>query len=225
MRSVFIAICFVLLAIPGWSAVHADPGTAPERVSRGSSLDEGMGAVVISIRSALYLEDRLDVFFLREGGEISNDADVVRFDRKQGMLALGNDTAGHKVRAYQLTPGTYRLVAHGVSCPKVPAENERCLVDASLLFGKEEISRPSRGYSDIAPSFEVRAGEVTFAGDFALTARNTIEWSQIPDDELKRVRGRFDELPRAPDPAIPEEFELKYPVTARSLRDDWNRRY
>ncbi len=63
MRSVFIAICFVLLAIPGWSAVHADPGTAPERVSRGSSLDEGMGAVVISIRSALYLEDRLDVFF------------------------------------------------------------------------------------------------------------------------------------------------------------------
>ena len=170
MRSVFIAICFVLLAIPGWSAVHADPGTAPERVSRGSSLDEGMGAVVISIRSALYLEDRLDVFFLREGGEISNDADVVRFDRKQGMLALGNDTAGHKVRAYQLTPGTYRLVAHGVSCPKVPAENERCLVDASLLFGKEEISRPSRGYPDIAPSFEVRAGEVTFAGDFALTA-------------------------------------------------------
>ena len=225
MRSIFTAISFVLLAIPGWGMLAADPGTKVEPVSRSASLGEGMGAVIISIRSALYLEDRLDVFFLREGGVISNDADVVRFDRKQGMLSLGNDTAGHKVKTYQLPPGTYRLVAHGVSCPKVPAENERCLVDASLLLGTEEISRPSRGYPNIAPSFEVRAGAVTYAGDFALTARNTIEWSQIPDDELKRVRRRFDDLPRAPAPNIPEQFELKYPVTARSLSDDWNRRY
>lgn len=225
MRSFFAALFLVCLAVPGWSALHAEPGTKAERVSRASSLDNGFGAVVISIRSALFLEDRLDVFFLREGGSIANDADVIRFDRKQGLFSFGNDTTSYKVRAYQLPPGTYRLVAHGVNCPKIPAENERCLVDAPLLFGTEEISRPSRGYTELAPMFEVRAGAVTYAGDFALTAQNTIEWSQIPSDELSRVERRFTRLPRAPEPVIPTEFELKYPLRPRSLNDDWNRRY
>lgn len=222
MRSFIAALLLVIFAAP---ALHAEPGTEAERVSRASSLDEGFGAVVISIRSALYLEDRLDVFFLREGGSIENDTDVIRFGRKQGVLSLGNDTTRYKVRAFQLPPGSYRLVAHGVSCPKVPTVEERCLVDASFITGKEEISRPSRGYTELAPIFEVRAGEVTIAGDFALTAQNTIEWSVIPADKLGQVARRFARLPRAPDPVIPSEFELKYVLTPRSLNDDWNRRY
>ncbi|MEM7778828.1 MAG: hypothetical protein AAF697_00385 [Pseudomonadota bacterium] len=225
MRSFISALLLATMLVPGWSSLQADPGTEAERVSRASSVDEGMGAVVISIRSALYLEDRLDVFFLREGGNIENDADVVRFGRKQGLLSLGNNTTSYKVRAYQLPPGTYRLVAHGVGCPKVPAVDERCLVDASFLTGTEEISRPSRGYTELAPRFEVRSGQVTYAGDFALTAQNTIEWSVIPADEIERTQRRFSRFPRAPDPEIPEEFALKYVLSPRSLNDDWNRRY
>lgn len=225
MLRLIVAALSLSLALPGWSAALADPGTEAERVSRASSLDSGMGAVVISIRSELFLEDALGVYFLREGGNIANDADVVRFERRQGMLSLGNDTLGFKVRAFQLRPGTYRLVAHGVSCAKIPALNERCLVDFNGLAGSQEISRPSRGYDEIAPSFEVRAGAVTYAGDFILTARNTVEWAEIPYEELRRTERRFTGLPRAPEPIIPGEYRLIYGLHARSLEDDWNRRY
>lgn len=225
MRRIIAAFLAASLALPGWSAALAEPGTEVERVSRASSLDNGMGAVVISIRSELYLEDTLGVYFLREGGSIANDADVVRFERRQGMLSFGNDTLGFKVRAFQLRPGTYRLVAHGVSCTKVPAENERCLVDFKGLAGSQEISRPSRGYSGDAPSFEVRAGAMTYAGDYILTGRNTVEWAPIPPDEMRRTERRFAGLPRAAEPDVPLEFHLKYGLRARSLEDDWNRRY
>lgn len=225
MRFAILSLLLACLALPGWSGVLADPGTEAERVSRASAIDAGQGAVVISVRSELFLEDTLGVYFLREGGEVSNDADVVRFERRQGMLSFGNDTLRFKVRAYQLRPGTYRLVAHGVSCAKVPAENERCLVDFKGINGTEEISRPSRGYPEGSPSFEVRPGAVTYAGDFILTARNTIEWAAIPPDELRRTQRRFANMRRAPEPVIPGEYRLVYGLTARSLEDDWNRRY
>ena len=225
MRLTIFVVLLASLSVPGWSAALADPGTEAERVSRASSVDAGHGAVVISIRSELYLEDTLGVYFLREGGEVTNDADVIRFERDQGMLSFGNDTLGFKVRSYQLRPGTYRLVAHGVSCAKVPAENERCLVDFKGIGGTEEISRPSRGYAGNVPSFEVRAGEVTYAGDFILTARNTVEWAAIPPDELRWSMRRFAEMPRAPEPIVPGDYVLVYGLQARSLEDDWNRRY
>ena len=211
--------------MPAWSPALADPGSKAERVSRASSVDNGFGAVVISIRSELYLDDPLQVYFLREGGSITNDADVVRFERRQGFFAFGNDTVEYQIRAFQLRPGKYRLVAHGMNCPKIPAEDERCLIDVQGLGGGEGLSRPSRGYGEDAPSFEVRAGSVTVAGDFALTARNTIEWSAIPANELSRTRDRFSRLPAAPEPAVPEEFKLKYGLTPRQYVDDYNRRY
>lgn len=179
----------------------------------------------MSVRSELYLDEPLDIYFLREGGSVSNPADVVTFERRQGMLAFGNDTVKYKVRAYQLAPGTYRLVAHGMECPKVPAENERCLIDHTGLLGTEEISRPSRGYGENAPTFEVRAGSVTWAGDFALTARNTVEWSEVPRDVLDRSVRSFRRLPSAPPPVVPEEFKLIYGLHPRSYEDDRYRRY
>ncbi|WP_156777203.1 hypothetical protein [Erythrobacter sp. NAP1] len=225
MRSILpIGLCLVL-AMPAWEKLDAEPGVEAERVSRASALDDGFGAVVISIRSEIYLDEPLDVFFLREGGDVANDADVVRFERKQGLIAFGNDTLKYKVHAYQLRPGTYRLVGHGMECPKVPAEDERCLIDAPGLFGREEISRPSRGYGVIAPTFEVRAGAVTYAGDFALTSRNTIEWSEVPSEELRQTERRLARLARAPEPVIPDEFKLKYGLFPRSYEDDLNRRY
>lgn len=226
MRRLFAHLLLVLCAaVPAWSALHADPGTEVERVSSASALADGHGAVVISIRSEIYLEDRLDVYFLREGGSRTNDADIVRFGRKQGLLSLGNDTVNYKIRAYQLPAGTYRLIAHGVGCPKIPTEEERCLVDVSGIFGSAEFSRASRGYPAIAPSFEVRAGTVTHAGDFALTARNMIEWSEIPREEISGIERRFASLPRAPEPLIPGEYRRKYGLFPRSLEDDWDRRY
>jgi len=228
MRSILAVLILSLITIPSWSAAQADPGTEAERVSRGSALDNGYGAVVISIRSEMYLDDPLQVYFLREGGSIANDADVIRFERRQGFFSFGNDTVDYQVRSFQMRPGTYRLVAHGMNCPKVPAVDERCVIDVQGLAGlgaEGELSRPSRGYGEIAPRFEVEAGAVTYAGDYALTARNTIEWSEIPYGELDRIRSRFARMPTTPEPIIPGEFRLQFGLNARSFEDDRYRRF
>lgn len=225
MRSFLLGLFVLSLAIPAWSGARAQHGVEPERIARASALDDGYGAVVISVRSALWLDDPLDVYFLREGGDVANPGDVVRFVRKQSFFAFGNDTTKYKIRAYQLRPGTYRLIAHGVGCPKIPAINERCLIEEPGIFGSLEYSRPSRGYPEIAPTFEVRSGAVTYAGDFALTDRNTIEWSLVPAEELRAIERRFSRLPRAPEPIIPGEYRLRYGLFPRSYEDDAGRKY
>ena len=225
MRSVFFALLCMFVSLPAWNAALAEPGTEAERVSRASALDEGLGAIVISIRSELYLDDPLSVYFLREGGSIDNPQDVIRFERKQGFLAFGNDTVKFKVRSYELRPGTYRLIAHGMDCPKIPAEDERCLIEVQGLGGAQELSRPSRGYGEEAPSFEIRAGTVTYAGDFVLMSRNTIEWAEIPGEELKSIRRRFEGMPVGPAPEVPEDFRLRFGVFPREFSDDAGRRY
>lgn len=225
MRTILPALMLACTTGLAPVAALADPGVPAERVSRAGSVDDGLGAVIISIRSELYLDDPLQVYFLREGGSITNDADVVRFERRQGFFAFGNDTVEYQIRAYQLAPGTYRLVAHGMNCPKVPAEDERCLIDVQGIAGAEVLSRPSRGYGADAPRFEVRAGSLTNAGDFALTARNTIEWSPIPADALDRTRRGFARLPMVAEPAVPDDFKLKYGLNPRTYEDDRYRRY
>lgn len=225
MRSILLALFASVLASMAGVPAFAEPGTKPERIARASQVDEEFGAVVMSIRSEIYLDDPVQVFFLREGGRVENDADVIRFGRRQGFFAFGNDTLGFQVRAYQLRPGTYRLVAHGMNCPKVPEEDERCLIDETGLLGTVERSRPSRGYPEVAPSFEVQAGAVTYAGDFILTARNRIEWLEIPPEKLSRIRPRFDTLARGPEPLIPDDYRLKYGLNARSYEDDAGRLY
>lgn len=227
----FVMFCALLLA---WGALEspsvlAQSANAPAfeaaQVKRASAIAAGHGAVVLSIRSEIYLEEPLDVYFLREGGDVANASDVISFRRKQSFFAFGNSTVEYQVRTYHLRAGTYRLIAHGIDCPKIPAENERCLVDRRGLTGTVEVSRPSRGYGEGAPTFEVREGMLTNAGDFALTARNTIEWSAIPPKDFGKAIQRFRGLQSGPDPVIPDGFRLKYGLFPRSFEDDRGRRY
>ncbi|MEM6907480.1 MAG: hypothetical protein AAF494_02275 [Pseudomonadota bacterium] len=222
IQMVLVALWLTGLAAP---AAQADPGTPAERLTRASQLDPGHGALIMSIRSELYLDEPLTLYFVREGGDIASDADVVRFKRRQGFFAFGNDTTKHKVRAYQLPAGRYRLAAHGMDCPKVPAPEERCLIDRNIMGSKQTVARPSRGYGEKAPIIEVVAGALTNGGDFALTARNTVEWSRIPPEHWRSQAARFEKLPEAEIPYIPGEFMLKYALNARSYRDDAGRRY
>jgi len=228
MRFVISLAAAFALALPGWGGLGAEgPAVEAERIKRASAVDPGHGAVVISIRSELYLDEPLDVYFLKEGGDLSNPSDVISFSRKQSFFAFGNSTVKYDVRAFQLRAGTYRLVAHGIDCPKIPAENERCLIDRPGFWvgSSVEVSRPSRGYPEEAPRFEVRKGEVTYAGDYALTSRNTIEWSVIPAGEMKKASRIVRGLNRGPEPVIPEGYKLKYGLFPRSYEDDRQRRY
>ncbi|MEO1729706.1 MAG: hypothetical protein AAFR64_03100 [Pseudomonadota bacterium] len=220
-------LVFLAVSPLGESGAMARDGLAvePEKITRASKLEPGHGVVIISLRSELYLRAELDLFFLREGGDLANEEDVIRISRSQPALAFGNATTKYKPLSVQLPAGRYRMAAHGSKCPKIPAPNERCLVDISFLGIGDTISLPSRGYGDDAPIFEVREGALTVAGDFGLTARNTVEWSQIPGKKLNKVIKRFYGLPRGPAPRVGKEYVLKYPLRPRSIEDDRGRRF
>lgn len=227
-RSVVMTLALALLAADVLfpSPAQAEPGYRPDRIARSSDLEAGHGAVIISLRSELYLVAPLDLFLVREGGDLANPADVVQISRSESRLSFGgNSTTKYKVRAVQLPAGRYRLAGHGANCPKVPEPDERCLADVKFAGIGETISFPSRGYGEDAPFFEVQEGALTIAGDFGLTARNTMEWSAIPPEKLTKVARKFADLPRAPNPTVPEAFNLKYPLRPRSMNDDRGRRY
>ncbi len=229
LRHLYLSVVCILVALAGLGAGPAwaqdAPGIAPEGLSRGSDLKDGNGALIISVRSELYLLAQLHLYFLREGGDVANREDVVRFSRAQSQLAFGNSTAKHRSVAVQLPAGRYRLVGHGARCLTVPKPEERCLVDVKFAGIGETVSFPSRGYGEDAPVFEVREGAVTNAGDFALTARNTVEWSPIPAERLGKLQRNLKGLPQGPSPYVSDEFILKFPLRARSFSDDQGRRY
>lgn len=180
------------------------------------------------MRSALYLAAPLSLFFVAidEDGERKDDAEIVRFERREGRLSFGgNSTTRYKPAAFQLPAGRYRLAGHGAKCEKVPAPDERCLAEIRFAGIEETVSFPSRGYGEDAPYFVIEAGSMTNAGDFGLTAQNSIEWSPIPPEHLERPMRRLSALPAGPRPAIEDDFLLKYPLRPRSLSDDRGRRY
>ncbi len=229
LRLACFCLLFSLASLVGVGAgavlAQDAPGFEPDRISRASDLDPGSGAVIISVRSELYLLSELSLYFLREGGEIETRADVVRFSRAQSQLLISNSTAKYQPFAVQLPAGRYRLVGHGARCLKVPLPDERCVVDVKFAGIGELVSFPSRGYGPDAPVIEVREGALTDAGDFALTAQNTVEWSPIPADKLRKVERKLQGLPQGPEPVVAEQFKLKYPLRARSFSDDRGRRY
>jgi hypothetical protein len=221
----FLSLILVGLALAAPAPGLAETGREPERATSATSLEPGHGVVILSVRSELFLLDELNVWFVREGEGAEDPASFVRFTRSQPALAFGNKTTKYKVRAYQLPAGRWRLAGHGVRCEKVPAPDERCLVDIKVLGIGETVSFPSRGYGGDAPVFEVRPGAVTDAGDWGLTARNTIEWSPIPPEESRKTLRRFGALPAGPEMEVAEKYRLKYGLFPRSYDDDKNRRY
>lgn len=208
------------------SSMAIAAGSKPSKVSKIKSLKDGEGVVAISVRSEIFLPDRLEVYFLKEGGSIDNKKDVFRFSRRQSFLAVGNDTTDYAVKTFRLPAGKYRLVGHGVNCPSVPKPGYRCSVTVTVNgIGGSPISRPSKGYSGETPSFVVEPQKLTLAGDFLLANTNTILWSEIPESELSGVGSKFGELQRTQEPSVPESFVLSRPVRGRGMFDNMGRRY
>lgn len=193
--------------------------TKPKQVSGQKAVKAGTGVAVVSIRSEIFLPDKLDVFFQREGAE---GEDVVRFSRSQSVMAIGNDTTDFAVKSYALAPGRYHLVAHGVNCPGVPPPGMGCAI--RIGYGPT-ISRPSRGYAGETPAFVVEVGKLTIVGDFVLASSNQMLWSALPDVELTALRAKFAALPEAAKPEVPAGFALTRPVRPSGMFDNLGRQY
>jgi hypothetical protein len=214
MRLLMIALALSLTATAASAKI-----SKPKQVSTAKAVKAGTGVVVVSIRSEIFLPDKLDVFFRREGAE---GEDVVRISRSQSMMAIGNDTTDYAVKSYALAPGRYRLVAHGVNCPGVPPPGMGCAI--RLGYGPT-ISRPSRGYAGETPVFVVEGGKLTMVGDFLLASTNNMLWSALPETQTTQVKSKFAALPEASQPEIPQGFTLTRPVQPSGIFDNFGRQY
>jgi hypothetical protein len=180
-------------------------GSEPRALSKPEELHAGEGAVQLSARSQRLFRERLEIWFLREGGSEANADDLVAFSRVQkfgrpSMLAS-------QPRIYALKVGQYRLIAHLVGCVGLPPAGQACVA------GKDEL--PTRRYAGAVPSFTVEAGKITRAGEYILEyPREKIE----VDDSLAQIRWRpfvyplvngFAGLDSGPAPETPQAFESK----------------
>lgn len=138
----------------------------PKPVGSAAELKAGMGALRISAQSQTQQWGALRIWFLREGGDPQNEADLLEFDRKVGVPIAGVNMIDSKPKIYAIRPGRYRLIGHGVKCKAMPPEGT---VGCSVReFGMKET--PALRYGEPAPSFEVVAGKLTDAGEFILEA-------------------------------------------------------
>lgn len=217
---------YPLLAAVG-AALFTAPGLANDpRPLRQPQLAQGMGALSISIQSQTQFGGKLNVWFLREGGDPSNKRDVLKFERGQGVPLMGVNMIDSTPKVYALPVGRYRLLGHNVGCSKLPPEGTFC------LFGQFGGSiMPTRRYGADAPVFEIVEGRLTDAGEYILEAPSGTPMSEgtafkfgqkHPSDFALRVRpspvglaAAFQAMPRGPAPIVAPSYASAIRCTAR----------
>ena len=151
-----IACALAVLWVTGGPAAAQEP----RELSSQTALPTGMGAIRLSLRSQLQLPETLHLWFLpaREGAVDSKEG--LRFERKQGVPLAGSNMIDSRPRVYSVRPGRYRLAAHVTGCEQLPPPGTVCSKNWNPL--------PTGTYLQESVTFEVRAGELTDAGEFVL---------------------------------------------------------
>lgn len=220
-----ITMCAATVAVAAPS--HA---IEPRAISAARQVKADHGAVRLSVQSQVQQGATIHLWFLREGGDPSRSADVLKFERKQGVPLLGTNTVDSRPLVYSILPGRYRLLGYGVGCGAVPtAGTYGCI---SRMNGIPLGTMPARGYDEPElPAFEVVAGRLTDAGEFILEASGDAPISE--EEAFKhlqrnhrdfqiRVRpflaaqpGSFAALGAGPPVTVPKNFESRIICRAR----------
>nr|WP_295370979.1 hypothetical protein [uncultured Sphingosinicella sp.] len=198
-------------------AVEPRPITSPKQIKPQH------GAVRLSVQSQVQQQGTIHVWFLREGGDPAQSADVLKFERKQGVPLLGMNTVDSRPAIYSLPPGRYRLLAYGVACPMLPPPGTYA---CSATMNNIPLGQmPARRYEGEVPSFDVEAGKLTEVGEFILEAGPDAPISEGAalkflqrDHRAFELRVRPTSVPRAaafvaiaagPAPNVPAGFESR----------------
>jgi hypothetical protein len=129
------------------------------QLSSAQRLRPDMGAIRVSIQSQVQLGGPLFVWFVREDGDPARNANLLRFERGQGVPVMGSNMVDSRMQVYAVRPGRYRLVAHSKSCSSLPPPDAICTAGG-----------PTQRYEGETPVFEVRAGQLTEVGELILEA-------------------------------------------------------
>ena len=212
----------LILALAG-TALVATPALSirPRQIASADRLQTGMGAVRLSIQSQVQLTGgSLFLWFIKEGGDPTDRDDLLRFERGQGVPILGRNMVDSRPRIFALPPGRYRLIAHSAGCTTLPPPNAVC-----------SNGSPTERYVGATPTFEVRAGHLTDAGEFILEAppgtpigegtgvregiRNPYGFNIRVRESVEAVPDAFASLPRGPVTEVPAGFGSSIRCRAR----------
>lgn len=185
----------------------------------------------LSVQSQVQQQGTIHLWFLREGGDPARSADVLKFERKQGVPLLGSNTVDSRPAVYSVPAGRYRLLAYGVACPMLPPPGTYA---CSATMNNIPIgSMPARRYDGEVPAFEVETGTLTNAGEFILEARPDTPISEeaamkflLRDHRAFEIRVRPTAVPApasfrgvsaGPQPSVPDSFISR--ITCRKRPD------
>lgn len=214
MRRSALFLAAALLAVAPAHAIE------PKSIRAAKQVKPGQGALRLSVQSQVQQGGTIHLWFLREGGDPSRSADLLKFERKQGVPLVGTNTVDSKPLVYGLAPGRYRLLGYGVACGGLPPVGASgCL---ARMNGMPIGTMPARRYSEQqVPIFEIAAGKLSDAGEFILEASPGAPISEQsafrhgqkqPGDFHVRVRPLpaqavgFASLPAGPAVEVPETF-------------------
>ena len=161
-RHSLVVLLSFALAVPA----HA---IEPRTIKAARQVKAGQGALRLSVQSQVQQGGTIHLWFLREGGDPAKSADLLKFERKQGVPLMGTNTVDSRPQLYSIAPGRYRLIGYGVACGGLPpAGTTGC---SARMNGVSIGTMPARRYDgETVPSFEIRGGQLTDAGEFILEA-------------------------------------------------------
>lgn len=216
-----IRALYALIAIPALVLVASSArGIEPRPIQSASAIKPNVGTLRLAVSSQTQQPGPLTIWFLKVGGSEDHPADVLRFTRKQGLPLAGTNMIDNTPLVYAVSPGRYRLLAHGVLCPKMPPAGT---VACSVTQYGTSFTTSAAHYGVDAPSFVVESGKITDAGEYILEAprgspmtdKDALNVSRYMSGAFKmRVRSNIMPLPNAfqavpvgPSPSVTASFQ------------------
>jgi hypothetical protein len=199
--SASLLLVFAVFSVP----LRAETVYEPKKISSPKKLKLGDGAVRLSVRTQGQYTDTFYLYFVQVSESGSDTDKYIRFERGAGLPLAGSNMIDSKAAIYQIPLGRYRLVAYTMRCQSVPRPGTQCF---SSLSG----ALPTGHYAGPSPTFEVKSGAYTDAGDYIYEYQGPLPKNEV--DELKEIyNGNSDMRWRPLIGATPQNFAA-LPVTA-----------
>ncbi len=133
----------------------------PPKLASPAKLKPGEGAVRLSVRTQRQFTETFFLYFVRLDEAGADTDSFIRIERGAGVPLAGSNMIDPKPMIFRFPAGTYRLLGYTMRCEGVPFEGALCVGSLSGPL-------PTGHYKAPAPTFEVKEGGFTEAGDFIL---------------------------------------------------------
>jgi hypothetical protein len=159
LRPVF-GLLLAAQAISAASAQTAMEIVEPAKVKSSKQLRDGEGVLQISVRTQKQFIETAILYFVAVDANGQDTNRVIRFERGAGVPIMGSNMIDEKQQTYRVKADRYRVIAFTIACDGMPyAPGLAC----RRGYGK---GFPTGFYPQGEPVFEVKAGQLTQAGDF-----------------------------------------------------------